>query len=285
MSDSDEIDGKWNCSNCDQVFTSKKRYEQHIKNTIPCDLKCDKCNMKMHSRGAYYKHFKKCKGKSEDINSMINAINNTNNSNNGSNNNTNALTNNANMVFLNPYGLEHRMMFREEKFREELLGGAKEKVLGIVRAGNFLLAYQTLFNHIHGNSERPEFHNVYLSDREKDEVCSFTGKQFAITPAEEETPGLYRYLMIELKWMVGTSDIPFSEKDQLLHNIQCHWRSVNETTDKDIRTMLFNNKPVVENTMTKNHVKPNTALLEEFYKFKRGTLKTYDLDVTLPKVL
>jgi len=265
------------CKKCGKDFKSNRRYLNHIQKDIPCNYKCKRCDKEFSKKG-YFMHRKTCIG--EDTITTT-----TNNVNNSTNNNalTNVNNNNANMVFLNPYGLEHKMMFKEQKYREELLGGARDKIIGIVRAQNFLLAYQTLFNHIHGNLERPEHHNIYMNDRDKDEVTLFTGKQFAVNAAEEETPALYNFLMIELKWVVGSADIPFSEKDQLLHDIQCHWRLVNEYKDKDIRMMLFNNKPIVENTVNNNHVKPNTALLEDYYNFERGSLKTYDIDVKLLK--
>lgn len=287
MSDNESKKSDYECKKCGKTFKSEKWYVNHLHKDVPCDYKCAKCGKQLSKKG-YFLHRETCTG--EDSSQTTNNVNNIDaskidNSTHSTNNTNNALTNvnNANMVFLNPYGLEHKMMFKEQKYREELLGDAKDKILGIVRARNFLLAYQTLFNHIHGNLERPEHHNIFLNDRDKDEVCLFTGKQFAVNAAEEETPPLYRYLMIELKWVVGSADIPFDEKDQLLHDIQCHWRLVNESTDEDIRRMLFNNKPIVEHTINNNRVKPNTKLLEDFYKIERGSLKTYDVDVNLPK--
>lgn len=276
---------EWKCNKCQAVFTSEKRYVQHLHKQVPCDFECKFCKCKLQSRGGYYKHMKKCSEKHDDTNSTVNNVNNvdaseTTHTTNNNNNLTNV--NNNNMVFLTPFGLEHKMMAKETEYREEVLGGARDKILDIVRQQNFVLAYQTLFNHIHGNMDRPEQHNIFIEDREKDEVCLFTGKQFSYERADLRTPGLYRRLMVELKWMVGTADIPFSEKDQLLHDILCHWRLVNEEKDEDIRRMLYNNKPVVQNTVNNNQVKPNKDLLEDYYGFERGTLKTFDMDIKLP---
>jgi len=208
---------------------------------------------------------------------------NTNNVNNDNSNTLNNVNNHNNMVLLAPYGLEHKMMAKDQKYREEVLGSTREKILDVVRQQDFVLAYKMLFDHIHGNHDKPEHHNIFIQDRERDEVCMFTGKQFAYQRADKETPGLYRFLMVELKWMVGTAKIEFKEKDQLLHDIKCHWRLVNEETDQDIRMMLYNNKPVVETTMHNNTVKPNTDMIEDYYNFKRGTLKSYDIEIKLPK--
>lgn len=267
------------CIKCKQVFTSEKRYVNHLNNTMPCDFKCLNCGKQMSDKRGYYRHKKKCTKSPDKTVNNVNQVN----ARDDHSNQVNNVNNNNNLVFLAPYGLEHRMMQKDTAYRNELLGGAKEKIVKIVKAQDLLLAYQTLFNHIHGNVDRPEHHNIYMDSRDRDEVCLFTGKQFAFERADRETPALYKFLMLELRWMVGTADIPFNEKDQLLHDIQCHWRLINEKTDEEIRRMLFNNKPVVENTFNNNTVRPNKDMLEDFYNFKRGTLKTFDLDIKLPK--
>lgn len=264
----------WTCNKCNTVFNSEKRYIRHLNNTVPCDYKCNYCN-KTYSKASYFRHIKTCKKNTPQTINNVNTVDNSNTLNN--------VNNHTNMVFLAPYGLEHRMMEKEQKYREQVLGSTRDKILDVVRQQNFTLAYQMLFDHIHGNEERPEHHNIFIQDRDRDEVCMFTGKKFTYQRADEEVPGLYRFLMCELKWMVGTAKIDFKEKDQLLHDIKCHWRLVNEEKDQDIRRMLYNNKPIVEETMNNNIVKPNTDMLEDYYNFERGTLKSYNKEIKLPK--
>lgn len=269
------------CKKCGKTM-SEGRYKNHISNVLnPCDFKCVGCGTKCNNRQSFYNHKKKCESYHKK---SVNIINN-NVTTAGSNNTHNTLNvNNHNqIVLLSPYGLEHRMMEKEVEYREQVLGSTREKILDIVKQKKFALAYQTLFKHIHGNLDKPEHHNIFIEDREKDEVCLFTGKQFSYQRADEETPGLYRFLMVELKWVVGTADITFKEKDQLLHDIQCHWRLVNEKTDEDIRRLLFNNKQIVEHTINQNVVRPDTDLIEDYYDFERGTLKSFDMDIHLPK--
>jgi len=277
------------CEKCEKTFIHTKKYLSHVNNLLnPCDLVCIGCSYQANSKSSWTRHKRSCKqyqNKEQVMNITNNNVttagsHNTNNTNNTLNNNIN---NNNQIVLLSPYGLEHRMMEKEVEYREQVLGSTRDKILDIVKQQNFTLAYQTLFKHIHGNMDYPEHHNIYIEDRDKDEVCLFTGKQFAYESANQETPGLYRFLMVELKWVVGTADITFKEKDQLLHDIQCHWRLINEETDEDIRRMLFNNKQIVEHTINQNVVRPNTDLIEDYYDFERGTLKSFDMDIHLPK--
>lgn len=274
------------CKKCGKSM-SEGRYKNHIANVLnPCDNICFGCGTKFNNRQSFYNHKKKCKSykeKSVNVTNVTAGSHNTANNINTTNNNNNSQNFNNNVVLLSPYGLEHRMMEKEVEYREQVLGSARDRILNIVRENDFPLAYKMLFNHIHGNVDRPENHNIFIKDREKDEVCLFTGKQFAYERADQETPGLYRFLMVELKWMVGSADITFKEKDQLLHDIKCHWRLVNEEKDEDIRRMLFNNKPIVENTVNNHLVKPNKDLIEDYYDFKRGTLKSFDMDIHLPE--
>lgn len=272
------------CKKCGKDLKYEKVYKNHLNKDIPCDNRCIYC-FKKFSRKGLYLHKDKCEKNPINAPKIVNNNVNTNNINASKNNNSNTLNNvnNTNVLLLSPYGLEHKMMEKEQTYREEVLGSTREKILDVVRQQKFTLAYQMLFDHIHGNRDRPGNHNIFIQDRERDEVCMFTGKQFSYQRADEEVPDLYRFLMCELKWMVGSADITFEEKDQLLHDIKCHWRLVNEETDQDIRRMLYNNKPIVEATMHNNIVKPDTGLIEDYCDFKRGTLKSYDIEVKLPE--
>ena len=265
------------CKKCKKTFKSKKYLDKHSVNKVPCNFVCRLCGLKLGCRRSWYNHIKN----KHTQNNNVQQINNINNSKNNIDQSS-TQKNVNNMVFLAPYGLEHKMMEKEKTYREQVLGSTRDKVLDVLRKHELVEAYQILFEHLHGNQNRPEHHNIFIQDRDRDEVCMFNGRQFSYRRADKEIPGLYRYLMVELKWMVGTADIKFEEKDQLLHDIKCHWRLVNEEKDEDIRRMLYNNKPIVETTIHNNIVKPNTDMIEDYYDFKRGTLKTFDIEIGLP---
>lgn len=44
------------CEKCNKILSSRQRLEQHLKKTVPCDLRCRDCDEKLLNRSAYYRH-------------------------------------------------------------------------------------------------------------------------------------------------------------------------------------------------------------------------------------
>lgn len=259
------------CQKCNTIFTSQKRYDNHVSNILnPCDNRCFGCNYKGRNRRDLTRHKEKCEQyqNKEKVMSIINNTNNTNNvttagshNTNNTNNNTNNIVNNQNLIMLTPYALTHMYINKEEVVKP-----AQNVVLGLIRKQRFKEAYEKLFQQIHGNPNFPQYHNVFIQDREKEEVCVFEGKRFTYELWDTKIPGLFEYFKYEMKWLIRTADIDVKEKDQLLWDIQANWMRLNTHNNENMERILFNNKDIVEDTIKTKYVVPDLATIGRFTK-------------------
>lgn len=268
------------CENCDKIFEKLGYLKQHKSKNV-CSLVCDLCNYSCKSKPSYYRHRKICKQKQqEQENSDAMVENNTMvdnknvNVNNGDNNTQN--NNNNNVVLMNPFRLDHEYMNRPK-----MLNPVRGELLQMLRAENYPKAYQILFEQIHGNEKHPEYHNIFLPHRDKDEICVFKGKRFKMENVDDEVPDLYRFLRIEMDWVVKTTDLDPKEKEQLRWDIHANWMATDEKKDQNMRRILRNNKAVVLKTMNDYVVKPNNELVIDFLGIDPSEVNN-DYLVTLP---
>lgn len=261
------------CYKCQGKFSSQKKLERHFTNKMPCDLICEICNTKSNCRKSYYNHIKKCKEAqaAQILNNNVNNIDASNKTNNSNQNNQN------NVVLMNPFRLDHEYMDRPK-----MLNPVRGELLQMLRAENYPKAYEVIFGQIHGNVKHPEYHNIFIPSRDnRDEICIFKGTRFKMVKTEEELPDLYRFLRIEMDWVVKTTDLDPKEKDQLRWDIHANWMATNEFNDKNLKRILFNNKRVVENTMKNHVVKTNNDLIIDYLGVDPADIDE-DYLVTLP---
>lgn len=241
------------CKKCLKMFTTKKYYNNHVKNTEnPCDLKCVGCGFQASSRPIFYRHKKECE-KHKIINNNIN--NTTNNVDASTTNNLNQNIN-QNLVFMTPFGLEYEYM--NKGF---VVSPMRDFVVDLLRKDNYKLAYETLFKQIHGNNRFPEFHNIYMDDINSDELCIFKGFNFKFETLQEKMPHLFFFLKDEMDKLVQTSKLDPVEKSQLRWNIQANWMCINETNDKHMKRILHENKQIVHETLEKFKVQPDNKII------------------------
>lgn len=268
------------CEKCNKKFKSEKILKRHLDNVLnPCDFVCRGCNYKAGSKGGFYRHKKECK-KHQDMVKVVNNVTSNNNNINASqnqnvtNNNNNV---NQNIVLLQPFGVE-----REYMQKTEVISPVRDVVIGLIKQQRFAEAYEAIFNQIHGNEKYPEYHNIYLPDIERDDIAVFKGRNFKLDSYKRKVPGLYRFLQHEMKRLVWKSDdLDSTEKDQLMHDIQCNWRSINEYNDPDMKRTLYNNRNVVFDTMDKYTVKPHSDMIISELRFRPKDLNR-DHIVKLP---
>ena len=278
MSDISDTEGEYKCDKCDRVFKHEKSYLKHISNKLnPCDLVCIGCFEKVASRGSWHKHKTLCKDykrvseemkKRESSEYKINAhaINshNTNNTNNANTNNANTLiNNNANMIMLSPYGLDHTYMWKDKK-QEEMIGPARGYIIELIRDQKCMEAYEKMFKQMHGNPMLPENHNVYMEDREKDEVYHYRSHRFNLNSADRIVKGLNMAFFKEMRWLINSSELDWNDKDQLVHNLRCYYNYIDLEKDELMRKLLYENRDIVKNTIRNNHVVPNEELIRRY---------------------
>lgn len=266
---------KYKCHKCHFGFTSKKRLKNHLNKPIPCvDFKCEYCEKELWSKTNYYRHRAKCKQK----NNAQPHINNNVNENIGNTNNATQINDiKNNIVMMHPLGLMHHYMNKTE-----VISPVKGIVLELLRQQKYEMAYQKLFEQIHGNPALPEHHNVYVPRTGKNEICIFNGRYFKTELLDIMMPDMFRTLKGEMKWIVRTSDLDEKEKDQLLWDVQANWMNVNEYNDENMERIMYNNKPVVQKTVRNNEVYTNLEYIAKLNDCKPEEVVFKNERITLP---
>ena len=277
------------CEKCEKEFKYEKKYINHKNKEIPCDFVCRKCG-KEFSRRSYFRHIKTC-NKNPDNKRQITNNDITNNNNNNNNivspitnsNNTNTVQNNNNVVMLTPFGLEHNYTMRKTGNLEQIIGPARDLILDLLKKKKYQKAYQVLFEQIHGNSLLPQYHNIYMPRLDSDDICVFKGKRFKFDIIEILMPDMYRYLKVEMRWLVHTAlGLDPKEKDQLLWDIQANWMTINEKKDENMKRILRNNKQVVENTLNSKKVWPDVDAIAEYMECEPDQVVTDGVPLRIP---
>lgn len=268
MDDQQEI--LMQCDKCDRIFKHKGHYTRHIENKLnPCDFKCVGCNTKFPNRKSFYRHKNLC----EDYQGISKIINN-NNVVGSVDNSTNigSQQNNQNIVLLNPFNADHYCMTKEN-----IIGPARNVVVGFLLKEKYAAAYEFLFKSVHGNETLPQHHNIYLPHIDKNYIAVFKGKDFKLEDVNVEIPALFERLKYEMKWLVKTcSYLTKDEKSQLQWDVEANSMCIDEKTDLNIRRMLRNNKTVVMDTLKNNIVKPNVEMINKLLLY--STEKYQKLD-------
>jgi len=272
------------CEKCNKSFKVEKKYQVHVSNKLnPCDYVCVGCNYQVGSRASWDRHKKECekykivsdeitKRESAEyntytVNSTDGSYNTTNNTNNQINNNLHNHNNN-NLIMLNPFGYDHIYMDKDKKTRlENCIGSIRGTVIGLVKDGKYEDAYEKMFQQIHGNTLKPEFHNIYMDDNETDKVYFFNEARFNCKDVPEVVPGLTTAIHLEINWLINSSiELDPNEKDKLTESVDDYFDSLDCLQDPRIRRLLFNNRDLVKHTIKNNHV----ILNNEIVRFKNG---------------
>jgi len=273
------------CAKCEQFFKRKDHYEKHINNILmPCTLSCIGCHVKYDTKRKFSTHIKSCvkynailkaihDNQADNNQALTNINSNTydnvaNTTNNNTNHNNQLVDIKNNVVMLHPLGLTHHYMNREE-----VISPVKGMLVEMVRQKQFKLAYEKLFQQIHGNPEIPEHHNIYAKEEDSDKVCIFNGKYFQMQMSKIIVPDMYHILKEEMKWAVNNTDLDPKEKDQLMWDIQRDWMDTEVETDKTMERVFYNNKPVVETTFKKNKVYSNLEYIAKANKVQPEQVK------------
>lgn len=278
----------YKCEKCGTIFKHEKNYSKHITNKLtPCSLTCIGCKEIMNSKASLSRHKKICdryklvaeemkKRASPEYNSFQ-TNNNNNNTNNvtasshnpntqiHSNSNNSSLHNHNNVIMLSPYGLDHNYMWEDKKM-DVMIGPARSTVVQLLEQKKYKEAYEILFRQMHGNPLLPQHHNVYMEDRNKDEVFHYRTNRFNASLADQIVEGLNRAFFDEMKWLINSSDLSAEDKDQLVHNLRCYYNLIDLQKDENMRRLLFNNRDIVKNTIKNNYVIPDIEMIRRYNK-------------------
>jgi len=194
---------KYECKKCDKIFASKGDYTRHMQRKIPCDKKdkdakvydnkpndndiskqilnkmnelieankqtkiqIEQSNIRFEQMSEEIKSLKNKINNNEDkkvdvneiknnvvINKNDNSDNSSNNGNNSNNSNSNNNSNNVNLqqIIVVPHGKEDLSFLTEKQIKKILNEG--------------LLSISEYVKAVHCNDEKPEYKNIYISNR------------------------------------------------------------------------------------------------------------------------
>ena len=238
---------KYQCNYCTRFFSTNSNMHKHIKK---CQIKIQKDNEKeeifkklLHEMkkqneklGEIEKQNKELKNEINEIkikninNSTINNLNNTNNSNNTLDQSNNINNYNIQLV---AYGKEDYDKLTEKEYKIIINKGFK--------------SVQEAVKSLHFNKNRPENHNIYISNIRDNYVMIYEGNKWELRNRKETIEELY----------IAKKDILVDKFDELLNKlpeyaIEKFERFINDVQDdkikegilEELKLILYNNKNI-----------------------------------------
>lgn len=180
-----------------------------------------------------------------NANINTNSNNNNNNSNNSNiNSNNNIQNNNMFNVNIKPFGQEDLTQIPDIVSKRLFTKGFQ--------------SVQKLVNYVHFNKNRPENHNVYLSNMRANYVLTFNGTKWILRDKDEVLDKLYDdksfYLENKFYELQDTLKPALRRKFQRFINDYDEDEPKNQAK-KEIKLLLYNGKELVEETSVKNGFK------------------------------
>ncbi len=258
------------CKNCNKIYSSIQTLKRHEKsyckganyNSCKCK-KCDKlfsktCNARQHEKICNYVKQETNENKQQINNSTINNINNGNIVNNNIANNNIANIDNKNIdnkiinnITINAYGKENFEMCKiEKKFIMEY-------------CFNSLCLY---IKRIHFNKDKPENHNMFITNLKSNNVSVFDGKKIKLESYKTVFKRLNNY-HYKLKFIYEDvkKDISKTCKRQFPifldfadeSNESDFSKEYREDLSKEIKLLLYNEREMAMTTLRNKNIPLN----------------------------
>jgi len=242
------------CNYCRKAFTLQNSLNRHLKDR--CKIKKEDIDKKEEIYQLLLKQMqrleenqkqlmKENKQLKKEIANKNNIMNNNNSTNNGIINNienqtnTNNQQNNIKNLHINliAHGKEDLSFITEEKFKKILYKGFK--------------SIENLTEMVHFDKNRPENHNIYISNIKDSYVMKYDGDEWKLTDREKCLNDIYDdksdYLVERFEELQGKIDEQTIKRFENFLNRKDEDKII-EQTKKEIKLILYNNRKIPEET-------------------------------------
>ena len=253
------------CSKCGKIFKNKYALFRHANRKTSCVdneniYKCDNCSYKCKRKSLLDNHIKKKKCSQYNIttthipNQMALPIEINNNVNGDNNNitNNNYITNNVN----NTSKIINKTYINIVAYgKEDISFMSEDDVLHFLFMG--VMSIPELVKFIHFNKDKPEFHNIYISNIKSNFAKRYDGLKWNICDKNDAIEEEYMracdflenmYIEYKEKGMLG--ELTKTKMDKFI--IRKDNKDYVEKMAAKILMILYNNRDIVEETIRKN---------------------------------
>ncbi len=231
-----------NCPYCDRTFTRKDTLTRHLRKY--CKIKKDREQEKEQIYQNLIMEMKKeiseLKSKMVVNNTTINTTNNTTN-NNTMNSNNNINSNNTINIQLVAFGHEDKDALKNSEIFQILKKGFS--------------SVPEFIKLLHFNEERPENHNVYISNMRDNYIMVFDGDKWALRDRSETLENIFddgrNFLVFrnnDMKDKYTDAHLRMIKKFERFDTTIDHHPNKKKDILNIIKLVLYNGKPVVEKT-------------------------------------
>jgi len=248
----DKTDEKIQCNYCKKIFTLKSSLNKHLNNR--CKIKKEDTNKKEEIYQSLIKQMdenrkliNELKEENKQLKKEIANKNIINNINNGTMNNidkqqninTNNQQNNIKNLNINliAHGKEDLSFITEEQFKKILYKGFK--------------SIENLTEMVHFDKNRPENHNIYISNIKDSYVMKYDGDDWKLINRENCLQDIYEdksdYLVEKFEELHGKLDEQTTKRFGNFLNRKDDDKII-EQTKKEIKLILYNNRKIPEET-------------------------------------
>jgi hypothetical protein len=274
----DHKNTKFICYYCRNSFTRMDNLNKHIKNRCKVKKSQDAEKEKIFQKLIHQMEEKMDKiiEENKELKNKLNCITNsktsttnsgsynTDNSTNNIQNNTNNTTNNKTINNINSQQIQHNSI-NLVAFGQEDLSYITDNICKQILNKGFR-SVPVLIKYSHFNADKPEQHNVYISNMRDSHAMIYDGKQWKLMDRTEAVDQLIHdkkyYLVEKFEELFEELDpvtikkfkrfIDFEDDDEILNGLK-----------RDIKYMLYNNKNIPENTRKLLCDNINAKLLEK----------------------
>jgi len=234
-----------NCPYCGRSFTRKESLTRHLKSR--CKIKKSQENEKEK----IYQMLLAQKMEMENMKNEINLLRTENKKLKAQNvtiNNDNSTTNNINNTFNNNMNIQLVAFGQEDKDSMK-----NSEIFGILRRG--FSSVPELVKAVHFNKDRPENHNIYISNMRDNYVMVFDGDKWGLRDRNETIRNIFddgrNFLIVKYNDMKDK----FSDKHrQIVKKFERFDYDIDHNSHKkgqvfnDIKMILYNNREIPINT-------------------------------------
>ncbi len=229
-------DNHFICDYCSKSFTNKTNKYRHIRKYCKEKIRHDEREKIYQSLIAKVNTMENEITNLKNENTQLKIINNNNTINNTINNNNNNTYN----IQLVAYGQEQLDHLTDRHYKYIINKGFK--------------SIQELVKFVHFNKNKPENHNVYISNMRDCYVMIYNGKKWLLQDRDETINDIYdikKSILVD-KFDEFVDDLPeyaIKKFNRFINDEQDD--NVSNNVKREIKTILYNNKNIPENTKKK----------------------------------